>query len=273
MQIDTLIQHHIQALARFAETVASGATYEAQQVLKTVYHRLRSRGQLQQSYDLAARAAVTQFGAHQPTCGAELGIMMLTDFVTDGVQVAPAPLQLAMAVLDAPSPSDADELISLAKATLKWIVSCGGTRADAAQVHDAVAQRVCDAKGLAAATPFFVRATSLVPFAAAVQAAAREGLPQEQGLFFLRAVLQALLACDHVTEEGVARCAPLLNAFDGCEAPAAHLARLLLVVRALLLRVFCVCLFEHCVFCTGGDAGQGRPGAVQDIVHVLCGRT
>lgn len=219
-----------QALARFAETVASGATYEAQQVLKTVYHRMRSRGQLQQSYDLAARAAATQFRAHQPTCGGELGLMMLTDYAGDSVQVAPAPLQLAMAVLHAAS-SDADQLTALAKATLKWIVSCGGTRTDAAQVHDAVAQHVCDAKGLAAATPFFVRATSLVPFAAAVQATARQGLPQEQGLFFLRAVLQALLACEHVTEEGGARCAPLVEAFVGCDTPAAHLAQLLLVVR------------------------------------------
>lgn len=190
---------------------------------------MRSRGQLQQSYDLAARAAVTQFSEHQPTCGVELGLMLLADYITDDVQVAVGPMQLAMAVLDASS-EDVEQLVSLAKATLKWVVSCGGTRTDVAQVHDAVAQRVCDGKGLAAATPFFVRATSLVPFAAAVKAAAGEGLPQEQGLFFLRAVLQALLACERVTEEGAARCAPLVEAFPGCESPAAHLAQLLLVV-------------------------------------------
>lgn len=201
---------------------------------------MRSRGQLQQSYDLAARAAITQFSAHQPTCGAELGLMLLADLITDDVEVALAPMQLAMAVLDAAS-GDVDQLISLAKATLKWVVSCGGSRIDAAQVHDAVAPRVYENKGLAAATPFFVRATSLKPFAAAVQAAAKEAPPVEQGLFFLRAVLQALLACERVTEEATARCAPLVEAFAGCDSPAAHLAQLLLVVCNACARVSAAC--------------------------------
>ncbi len=221
-----------QALVRFAETVSSGAYYEAQQVLKSVYHRMRSRQQLENSYELASRAAVIQFGAAQSTCGAELGQLLIGDYETDKVAVTPGSLQRVMAILYAAAAAGmVDQLIALAKAALKWILACQGSRADAAQVHDCVAQHIYDAKGLAAATPFFVRASSLRPFAAAVKHVADEGGDShEQGLFLLRAVLQSLLACDQMVEQGGDRCGPLLEAFSECQDPAAHFARLLLVV-------------------------------------------
>lgn len=45
--------------------VDSGSFYEAQQIFKTVYHRYRSRKQLQDAYQLLEEGAVMQFDRDQ----------------------------------------------------------------------------------------------------------------------------------------------------------------------------------------------------------------
>jgi hypothetical protein len=57
--------------------VAAGAFYEAQQMYKTVYHRYKSRKQLQDSYLVLASGAVQQLSSHQVNCGMELANMLL----------------------------------------------------------------------------------------------------------------------------------------------------------------------------------------------------
>jgi hypothetical protein len=47
-------------IEKLRATVESGAAYEAQQILKTVFHRYRSRKKLQDSYDLVERGAILQ---------------------------------------------------------------------------------------------------------------------------------------------------------------------------------------------------------------------
>lgn len=66
-----------QALARLREGLAAGDAYEAQQVVKTAYYRLRARGQLQDGYDLLQASAAAQFGAAQFTCGLELAKLLI----------------------------------------------------------------------------------------------------------------------------------------------------------------------------------------------------
>lgn len=66
-----------QAIARLREGLAAGDAYEAQQSVKTAYHRLKARRQLEEGYDLLQQAAVVQFGAGQFTCGLELAKLLV----------------------------------------------------------------------------------------------------------------------------------------------------------------------------------------------------
>ena len=54
-------------LSRIREARTDQDAYEAQQMLKTIYHRLRSRGKLHDSYDLLQRGAVLQLSHGQVT--------------------------------------------------------------------------------------------------------------------------------------------------------------------------------------------------------------
>lgn len=52
-------------LARIRNAPNEEAAYEAQQMLKTVYHRLRSRGKQEQAYDLLQQGAQAQLCKHR----------------------------------------------------------------------------------------------------------------------------------------------------------------------------------------------------------------
>lgn len=52
-------------LSRIENATTTEAAYEAQQMLKTVYHRLRSRRKLQESYDLLQKGARLQLERDQ----------------------------------------------------------------------------------------------------------------------------------------------------------------------------------------------------------------
>jgi hypothetical protein len=63
--------------------VAAGAFYEAQQMYKTVYHRYKSRKQLQDSYLVLASGSVQQLSSHQVNCGMELANMLLEAYTAN----------------------------------------------------------------------------------------------------------------------------------------------------------------------------------------------
>lgn len=49
------------AISKFISTIDNGSAYEAQQFIKTVYHRLRSRKLLDESRNLLTEAVCIQF--------------------------------------------------------------------------------------------------------------------------------------------------------------------------------------------------------------------
>lgn len=55
------------ALERFRRSLSGGNTYEAQQLVKTAYHRTRSRKLLDDSRNLLEKAAVLQL-EHDQVC-------------------------------------------------------------------------------------------------------------------------------------------------------------------------------------------------------------
>lgn len=52
-------------LSRIENATTTEAAYEAQQMLKTIYHRLRSRKKLAESYDLLQKGARLQLKGDQ----------------------------------------------------------------------------------------------------------------------------------------------------------------------------------------------------------------
>ncbi|EFJ40193.1 hypothetical protein VOLCADRAFT_121754 [Volvox carteri f. nagariensis] len=68
-------------LARIRESVESGAYYEAQQMYKTSYHRSKARQQFADAVAILQEGAVTQLAHGQPTCGVELGMLLIEAYV------------------------------------------------------------------------------------------------------------------------------------------------------------------------------------------------
>ena len=56
-------------IARLRDAPNEEVAYETQQMLKTTYHRLRSRGKVQDSYDLLRRGAIEQLEKKQASQG------------------------------------------------------------------------------------------------------------------------------------------------------------------------------------------------------------
>ncbi len=57
--------------------IEDGSHYEAQQMLKTVYHRHKARKQIEEGHKVLAEGAAMQLGNGQVTCGVELGLMLV----------------------------------------------------------------------------------------------------------------------------------------------------------------------------------------------------
>jgi len=53
------------SLEKFRASLEKGSIYEAQQLIKTVYHRLRSRKLMEESRELLEKAACLQLDHHQ----------------------------------------------------------------------------------------------------------------------------------------------------------------------------------------------------------------
>eukprot|EP00884_Botryococcus_braunii_P015051 jgi/Botrbrau1/23547/Bobra.0141s0018.1 len=88
-------------LEKLRATVDSGASYEALQIVKTVYHRYRSRKKMLDSYQLLEEAAIMLLNRGQVTGGLELALLLVEAYVTDGVPSDKAAVQRILRIFDA----------------------------------------------------------------------------------------------------------------------------------------------------------------------------
>eukprot|EP00798_Chlamydomonas_sp_ICE-L_P027490 gene27490-4796_t len=211
--------------------VASGNYYEAQQMLKTIYHRHRSRKHFQESYEILKGGAVMQLEKRQVTCGVELGLLMMEAYSKDKVSVSsesmslikaiiasfPTPLIVAgegaaaAAAVGGPSGGGGasvssqesialDELSRLVGAATKWALK-QGCNEDArsphdsfGNLHDSFGKYIWDTfgwKGLGRASKHFARGSNTNHYATALKECCKLA-PTESGLLICRAVLQVL---------------------------------------------------------------------------------
>jgi len=175
---------------------------------KTVYHRYKSRKQLQDSYTVLRAGAVQQLSSHQVNCGMELANMLLEAYAANQepanqetlgsiqaiLAALPRPLQLA----DPESTSELEETGRFVMAALKW-ANKHGAAAAVQQIHDSYAAWIYAAYGwrqFSKAALHFSRGADADAYAAALAEVSRQAGGQEADLFVTRAVLQTL-ACAH----------------------------------------------------------------------------
>jgi hypothetical protein len=231
--------------------VAAGAFYEAQQMYKTVYHRYKSRKQLQDSYVVLTQGAIQQLGSNQINCGMELANMLLEAYtanqepasqqalgsIQDILAALPQPLQLA----DPDSTSELEETGRFVMAALKW-ANKQGAAAAVQQIHDSYAAWIHAAYGwrqFSKAALHFSRGTDAAAYAAALAAVSSQSGGREADLFVTRAVLQTV-ACAHAAtkDRQLKHAADLLDACKQqqpalADAPLTHFCELLLQALAL----------------------------------------
>ncbi|KAK9846633.1 hypothetical protein WJX81_007997 [Elliptochloris bilobata] len=191
-------------LEKMRANLDRGAFYEAQQMLKTVYFRYRSRRLYQESYDVLEDGACLQLRQGQVTCGVELGRLLVDAYASDAVPADKAAVARLYRILDA-LPCDpgtatqqtyAEEATRMVLATLKWARKQGADVA-AAELHDWLARYLWEGQGvaaLAAASVHWAHGRDPEAFASALVEASRQGGPTEEDLFLARAVLQVLAA-------------------------------------------------------------------------------
>lgn len=231
--------------------MAAGAFYEAQQMYKTVYHRYKSRKQLQDSYLVLKAGAVQQLASHQINCGMELANMLLEAYTANqqpansetlsSIQAIltafPQPLQLA----DPDSTSELEETGRFVMAALKWANKHGAV-AEVQQIHDTYAAWIYAAYGwrqFSKAALHFSRGSDAAAYAAALMEVSRQAGGDEGDLFVTRAVLQTL-ACAHsaTKDRQLKHAADVLEACKQLQpslaaAPLMHFCGLLLQALAL----------------------------------------
>ncbi|GAX73846.1 hypothetical protein CEUSTIGMA_g1296.t1 [Chlamydomonas eustigma] len=197
-------------LEKIQKMIDSGSHYEAQQMLKTIYHRHKARKQISESYKILAEGAAMQLQHHQVTCGIELGLMLIEALTTDKSMDVDEALAIVMTVLtclpcktkqsdDAASVSQQhnavlDEEARYVAAAVKW-AKRRGRQEGVRSIHALFAQHIWSTYGwrhMGRANQYFVRSDDAVQFAGALVACARLAPVTEADLFPTRAILQVL---------------------------------------------------------------------------------
>jgi hypothetical protein len=218
---------------------------------KTVYHRYKSRKQLQDSYCVLRAGAVQQLSSNQINCGMELANMLLEAYTANReaasadtlgsiqaiLEALPQPLQLA----DPESTSELEETSRFVMAALKW-ANKQGAAAAVQQIHDAYAAWIYAAFGwrqFSKAALHYSRGADATAYAAAIEAVSSQAGGSEADLFVTRAVLQTL-ACAHAAtkDRQLKHAADLLQACTQLQPrlaglPLTHFCELLLQALAL----------------------------------------
>ncbi|GAB4819985.1 hypothetical protein N2152v2_007031 [Parachlorella kessleri] len=177
-------------LAKLRSNIEAGNFYEAHEMFKTVYHRYRSRRQLEDSYKLAElfnsvakcatlcqEGAKLQLAKGQPNCGVELAMLLLEAYEADNVAPSEAAVERVLDIISSfpkAGPSEGyeppvEDCSRLAAAAVKWLRKCEGGEQYIGRVELQLAQyiqAVLGWQGLGYALPHFAQAGDMAPLAA-----------------------------------------------------------------------------------------------------------
>ncbi|BDA41429.1 probable Golgi to ER traffic protein 4 homolog [Coccomyxa sp. Obi] len=211
-------------------------------MLKTIYHRLRSRKKLVESYDLLQKGARLQLKGDQLTCGSELALLLIHDLEADGAEVSELHrvtdmLEAIQVPYTASSASpEVAEATKIGSAAIRWAKKLGAEE-EGAKMHDTIASLICKCQGLEglhAASEHFSRGEDPGAFAKVLADASKAADSSEKDLLLTRAVLQVLAAGKAENlQERLTFARELMKAYQGlaCSSsstPQAHFTQLLL---------------------------------------------
>ena len=185
------------AAKKLEAKLAEGDYYEALQIYKTLFSRHEAKGEHEEAMRVAA-AGVKKLLEHESlNGGAELGLMMVENWIAHPRPVADDSVAL-VTELQAAFPEGAEqfkERLTFLRAALKWSTRVeGGRPSGAPAVHAVLARALREAgpSSYAAAAEHYARAEAPEELADLLLAWSAGGYASERDLFLARAVLTLL---------------------------------------------------------------------------------
>jgi len=224
---------------RVQRAMESGNPYEAHEMMKTAFYRMRSKGDNSGAYDLCQEGAVAQLQAGEIKCGTDMGKLMLDAYVSDDVTPDEQSVSRVLAILrsfpkglaslatldvaaifkDDTFPSPLSELTQLASQAAKW----ARKKAPFELVRKILTAEVdwlipeLGWRGCNLVSTLLIQAKEPKRLGEYLVDCAAEGRAEERDLFGARAVLQTLAAAK-TQQEGrqmAVHARELVEAFDG----------------------------------------------------------
>eukprot|EP01025_Chloroclados_australasicus_P010459 TRINITY_DN14239_c0_g1_i10.p1 TRINITY_DN14239_c0_g1~~TRINITY_DN14239_c0_g1_i10.p1 ORF type:complete len:319 (-),score=22.47 TRINITY_DN14239_c0_g1_i10:87-1043(-) len=195
-----------QYLEKIQQRVEEGQFYEAQQLIKTTYHRQRSKRKFEEAFNVLSEGAQLQLKHGQFTCGAELGVILVEAYENDNVEVDQLSIGRLLSICQAfqtPNTNNGNEAdwqcaVEMAQQfmiqAIKWTQRYNSPYES--RLHLIFAKYAISClgwQGLGVAALHFAKSKQMKPFADGIKAAMQHSTePFEQQYFIARGVLQVL---------------------------------------------------------------------------------
>ncbi|CAM9200608.1 unnamed protein product [Ectocarpus sp. 12 AP-2014] len=188
----------LDVVQRLQQRVSEGEFYEALQLYKTSYSRLKAQCKLDDAEELLTAGAIAMSKENELNAATELGLLIVTSFEENGREVDEARLSQLKRVAVAMTPGV--EMSEFLKRAIRWTRH---TKTEAAfELRLIMARSAVTTGNLAEAARYFAVSGCPTEYAALVKQWSAKGYPGETDLFICRAVLHTL-SYDRTEDAGV----------------------------------------------------------------------
>ncbi|CAM9373565.1 unnamed protein product [Pylaiella littoralis] len=178
----------LNVVQRLQQRVSEGEFYEALQLYKTSYSRLKAQGKLDDAEELVTTGAIAMSKENELNAATELGLLVVTSFEENEREVDEARLSQLKRVATAMKPGV--EMSEFLKRAIRWTRHA---RMEAAyELRLIMARSAVSTGNLAEAARYFAVSGCPTEYAALVKQWSAKGYLGERDLFICRAVLHTL---------------------------------------------------------------------------------
>eukprot|EP00752_Nemacystus_decipiens_P014330 g12749.t1 len=178
----------LDVVQRLQQRVSEGEFYEALQLYKTSYSRLKAQGKLDSAEELLVAGAIAMSGENELNAATELGLLIVTSFEENDREVDDVRLSQLKRVATAMTPGV--EMSEFLKRAIRWTRHA---KMEAAyELRLIMARSAMTTGNLAEAARYFAVSGCPAEYAELLKQWSAMGYPGERDLFICRAVLHAL---------------------------------------------------------------------------------
>ncbi|CAM9291330.1 unnamed protein product [Scytosiphon promiscuus] len=178
----------LDVVQRLQQRVSEGEFYEALQLYKTSYSRLKAQGKLDDAEELITTGAIAMSKENELNAATELGLLLVKSYEENDREVDEARLSQLKRAAVAMTPGV--EMSEFLKRAIRWTRH---TKSDAAyELRLIMARSAVATDNLAEAARYFAVSGCPTEYAALVEQWSAKGYPGERDLFVCRAVLHTL---------------------------------------------------------------------------------